>query len=116
MLVADDEQRVSEPLEPSLERLRVELALDHEGRAIAVARELLVRRFDGRFPQGPSFRERVPGDDRCDSAEELDQPRRPGIDDARLAEDVQLILRLLDDLLPTLDEQLEQRCRGPRML
>src|SRR5439155_12918396 len=41
--VADDEQRVAEPLELALERVRVELlALDHEDGAVAVARELLV--------------------------------------------------------------------------
>ena len=52
--VADDEQRVAERLELGLERVGVEaLALDHEHRAVAVARELLVDRLEARAPRAP---------------------------------------------------------------
>ena len=45
--VADDEQRVAEPLELALERVRVEVvALDDEDRAVAVLGQLLVDRVE----------------------------------------------------------------------
>jgi len=52
VLVSDDQQRVTQPFVLALERVRVEVSLDHEGRAVAEARELLMRRLDGRRLHG----------------------------------------------------------------
>src|SRR5206468_1994390 len=73
--VADDEQRVSEPLELPFERSAVEpVALDHEGRAVAKARELPVHRC-GRKREGGRWRGKLLArDGRREPTHELHEP------------------------------------------
>ena len=105
--VADDEQRVAEPLELLLERVRVELvALDHERRAVAEARQLLVDRLDADAPRLERRRRQLlAGHGRGDAAHELQQPRAARVDDAGVAEDVELLRRARDGLLAAADER-----------
>ena len=111
--VADDEQRVAEPVEPCLERLAIEaLSLDDEHRAVPEARELLVYRVDAEaFRRHRRFGNRLARDDRRHATHDLEQARPARVDDARVAEDVELLLRQLDRALPALDERVEQLAR-----
>jgi len=45
------------------------------------------------------FRQRFAGEVGGDAANDLDEPGRPGVDDACLAEDLELVARLLDRLV-----------------
>ena len=108
--VADDEQRVTELLHLRLDRIAVEVvAFDHERRAVAVLRELLMNRVD---VQLFAFERRVgqtfAGDSRSDAAHDLEQTRSARVDDSRLAEDGELFGRARDGLLPAPDEPREQ--------
>ena len=99
LAVADDEQRVAEPLELALERVGVELvALDEEGRAVAVAGELLVDRVDagllGSTAGARAAARRVARGD--DAAHDLGEPGAARVDDAGLAEHVELLRRARD--------------------
>ena len=116
VFVPDHEQGISEPLELRLERVGLEITLDHEGRAVAKARELLVRRLDGRSLDRRRLRQRLTADDRCDPAQELDKPCGAGVHDARLAQDVELLLRARDCLLTPRHQELEQLGNRPRSL
>ena len=85
--VADDEQRVAEPLELALERVGVEpLALDHEHRAVAVLRQLLVDGVEARLVRvlGRRLRDRLAGERGGDAADDLEQPGAARVDDAGL--------------------------------
>ena len=87
-LAADDEDRVAELLELALEHTRVErFALDDEARAEAKTRELVADRLERR-----GLRRRRAAATR-ETAHELDEPRRAGVDDARLAQDRQQLAR-----------------------
>ena len=109
LLVTDDQERVSETLQVGLDAVGVELALDHERRAVPEARELLVRGLDRRLPcnQGGAG-ERLSADRGRDPAHELDEAGRPRIDDPGLAQDVELFLRAGNRFLAPCDEELEQ--------
>src|SRR6185503_6033901 len=104
--VADNEQRVPEVLELLFDSIAVEVvALDHESGAVAVGRELLVNRLDvqllacgGCCGQGLASRRRG------EAAHNLEQARAARVDDAGLAQDVELFRRSRNRLLPTLDD------------
>ena len=115
--VADDEERVAELLQLGLERLRVEpLALDHEHRAVAELRELLVDRVEARLVGllDGGVRDRLAGNRRSDAAHDLEQAGSAGVDDTGLAEDGELVGRPRQRLLTALDEPLQQRGRLER--
>ena len=110
--VADHEQRVAQLVQLRLERLGVELlALDHEDGAVAELGELLVdcveaclvSLFDRRV------RDRFPGQRRRDAADDLEQAGSAGVDDARLAQHVELVGRTGERVLAALDQLLQQR-------
>ena len=108
LLVTDDQERVSETLQVGLDAVGVELALDHERRAVPEARELLVGGRDRRLLDGRRLREWLSADRGRDPAHELDQAGGPRIDDPRLAEHVELFLRAGNRFLAPCDEELEQ--------
>ena len=113
-LVADDDERVAELLELRLEPVAVErVALDDEDGAVAVAGRLEVDRLDaGRRLDRRRGRHRLAGDGAGHPAQELDEPGAARVDDARLAQDVELLGRAGDGLLPVpheLDEQVAER-------
>ena len=92
---ADHEQGVAELQELGLELVRVDaIALHEERRAVAELRQLLVDRLEGdrleeRCGRGQLLAAHVRGD----AAHDLDQAGAPGVDDASLLEDVQLLRR-----------------------
>ena len=93
--VADDEERVTEPLELVLERVGVErIALDHEDGAVAVLGELLVHRLErqGGLLDG-RLRDDLTGDGGPHAADDLEQPCAAGVDDAGLLQDREQIRR-----------------------
>ena len=113
-LVADDEQRVAEPLELRLEPVAIEcLSLDHEDGAVAVARGLEVDRVHaGRCLGDGRGRQRLAGDRAGHAAQELDEPGSARVHDPRFPQDVELLGRSGHGLLPVpheLDEQVAER-------
>ena len=113
--VADDEQRVAEPLQLRLERVRVELlALDEDDRAVAVARQLLMDRVESDSLRRLGFRQRLARDAGRDPAKDLDEPGAAGVDDSRLAEHGQLLGRPPDRVLAPLDH-VEEEVRDGRL-
>ena len=96
------------------------LALDDEDGAVAVARELLVDRVGARpLELGRRLGHRLAGDRGGDAAHELEQPRPARVDDARLAQHVELLRRPRDRLLAAtdeLDEQVAERRAAGRAL
>ena len=54
------------------------------------------------------LRQRLAGQVRRDAAHDLDEPGRPGVDDARLAEDLELVARLLDRFVAPAHELCEE--------
>ena len=60
--------------------------------------------------------QRLSGDDRGDSTQELDEAGGTGVDDARLAQDVELLLGAGDGFLAPRHQKLEQRADRPRLL
>ena len=109
--VADDEQGVAEPRELRFDLVRVELvALDHERRAVAVARQLLVDRVRAELLALDRRRgQLLAGDGRGEPAHDLQESRAAGVDDARLAEDVELLRRARERLLATPHDRRQQR-------
>ena len=115
--VADDEEGVAELIELAFECDGVEVfALDEERRAVAEAREFLVDGVDadlvlvrGRLGQ------RLARHDRGDAAEDLRQAGASRVDDAGLAQHLQLLRRALDRLLGRLD-QLAHQVRNGRIV
>ena len=92
--IADDEQRVAEPLQLALERVGVErVALDEEGRAVAVARELLVDRVDACLlgVDGGRLRRLLARRRGDHAAQDLGEPCSARVDDPGLAEHVELL-------------------------
>src|SRR2546423_4941929 len=116
MFVSDDEQRVAKSLVLGLERVRIELSLDHEGGAIAKPRELLVRRLDRCSLHRRLLGQRLSGDDRRDPAQQLDEARGAGVDDTGLTQDVELLLRASDGFFSAGHQELEQLGDRPRLL
>src|SRR6266511_5734675 len=107
--VSDDEQRVSERLQLRLDSLRVEIiALDHEPGAIAIARELLVCGLDPDLLVRRRFGQLLTGRRGRDSAEDLDESRRPRIDDSGLAQHVEHLPRACDTVLAAPDDRREE--------
>ena len=103
--VADDEERVAERREPPLERGSPRaVALDDEDRAVAVAGGLLVDRLRGERLGLDRLRQRLAGDVGRDAADDLDEPGATCVDDAGLAQDFELVSRLLDSLVAAADE------------
>src|SRR5207247_10028263 len=104
--IADDEQRIPELLELLLDSLAVEVvALDHESRAVAVGRELLVNCLDvellarrGCFGQGLACRRR------SQAAHDLEQARAARVDNPSLAQHLELLRRPRYGLFATLHE------------
>ncbi len=108
--VADHQERVPEALELVLDRAGVEVfSLDHERRAVPVARELMVDRLDADLPElGCSLRKRLAGDGCGKAADDLEQAGTPCVHDTSLAQNGELVGRSRDRLLPTADERGEQ--------
>ena len=107
--VADDEQRVAEPLELALQGRRVEIGtLDHEARAVAELRQLLMHGLDRQVRGGRGLRELLSGDRGRETAHELQETGAARVDHARPAEDVELLLGLRDGLLAAPHESREQ--------
>ena len=107
--VADDHQRVAEPLELALERGLVEvLALDDERRAVAEARLRLVDRFGRELLPGRLRRQLLARQRRGEPRTSLDQARAARVDDAGLAQDVELLGGARDRLLPAPDDRAEE--------
>ena len=108
--IADDEQRVAELEQLGLDRVVVEvLAFDHEHGAVAVLRQLLVNRVDVQLlALRRRFRQLLACGRRCETADDLEQADAAGIDDARFAEDRELLRRARDRLLAAADEPGEQ--------
>ncbi len=108
-VVADDEQRVAELLQLAFERVGVEvLALDDEDGAVPELRELLMDRVEaelllelGRLGQRLARQRGV------DPADDLDEPRRAGVDDARLLQHRQHVARLRDRVVAARDDRRE---------
>ena len=89
--VADDEERVADPLELGLERVGVQaLALDDEDRAVAELGQLEVDRIeaDGVRLDG-RVRDLLPGGAVDHPARDLDETCAPGVHDAGVAKDVE---------------------------
>ena len=110
--IADDEQRVAELLELALELLALQaFALDHERRAVAELRELLVDRVEPERLAGRRFRDRLAGRGRREPAHDLDETRAARVHDARVAQDVEHVLRAREGLLTGVHE-LDEELRG----
>ena len=90
---ADDEERVAELRQLALELLGIDrLALDEEGRAVAVARELLMHGLERESARNRlELGERLAADVRRDPAQELQHAGSARIDHPGLSENVQLI-------------------------
>ena len=90
---ADDEERVAELRQLALELLGIDrLALDEEGRAVAVARELLMHGLERESARNClELGERLAADVRRDPAQELQHAGSARIDHPGLSENVQLI-------------------------
>ena len=109
-------ERVAELLELGLERLAVErVSLDHEDGAVAVARQLEVDRVEPRRLAGDLGRGghglAADGSPRRRGASST-RPGAARVDDARLAQNLELLGRAGDRVLPApheLDEQLAER-------
>ena len=104
--VADDEERIADLSELAFEPLCVQIVpRDDEGRAVAVARELLVDRVD---PEGVACdldrRDLLAGHTGREPAHDLEQARAAGIDDTGLAKLVEQLGRPRDGLLATSDD------------
>src|SRR5439155_4139080 len=101
-----DEQRIAELLELVLDPVAVEIvALDHEGRAVAVGRELLVNGLDvellafrRRFGQG------LAGRRGSKTTHDFEQARAPCVDNSSLPQHLEPLRRPRDGLFPTPDE------------
>ena len=113
--VSDDEERIAESLQLALELLAHEaVALDDERRAVAELRELLVDRVDAELGARRRLGDRLAGGRRGNAAEDLDEPRAAGVDDACVPQDVEHVLRACERLLAgmhELDEELFDRLR-----
>ena len=110
-LVSDDEDGVAEFLEPWPEGATVEAhAGDDEVRAIAVAAVLVVRAriARGRVVRHPGRDGGVSAQARDHAGEDHDEAVGPGVDDAGLAQDLELIGSPGDRGLPLADRVLEQ--------
>ncbi len=107
--VADDEQRVADPLQLALETVGVEpVALHHEDGAVAVLRELLVDRLDAELAiVHRRLRQRRAVERRRNAADDLDQAGGARIDDSCLAEHRQHVARPLDRVVPARDDRLQ---------
>src|SRR4029077_3076403 len=115
--VADHDERVPELLESGLEAVAIKpLALDHEDGAVAIAGGLEVHRVRSGGLARDLWRGRqsLARDRAGQTAEKLDEPRAARVDDPRLSQDVELVRRARDGLLPVpheLYEQLSERLR-----
>src|SRR5207253_7901420 len=100
-VVADDEQRVAEPVELRLEGVAAQVgALDEEDRAVLETRQLLVDRLEAEMLlHRGRLRDRLAADERRDSAHELEQTCTARVDDARVAEHLALLGSARDRLL-----------------
>ena len=118
-LVADDDERVAEALEPRLELVAIErLPLDDEDGAVAIARRIEVDGIhpDGRGRNGGRRGHRLARDRAGQPAQQLDEARTARVHDARLAQYLELLRGAGEGLLPVpheVDEQLAERL-GPR--
>src|SRR4029450_162850 len=75
--IADDEQRIAEGCELSLEEVAIErIALDDEDSAVPIAGAFLVNRVRGQRDRRGGLRERLAGDVRGDPPRALDAPPR----------------------------------------
>ncbi len=111
--VADDHQRVAEPFELALERGLVEVvSLDDERRAVAEARLRLVDRLRRELLLGRLGRQLLARQRGGDPPDQLDQARAARVDHARLAQDVELLGRACDRLLPAPDNGCEKLREG----
>ena len=108
--VADDEERVADPLELTLERVLVELlALDDEHRAVAELGELLVDRVEAeRLRLDRSLGELLAGCAVDHPARDLDEPGASGVDDAGVAQDVEHLGRARDRVLAGGEDRAQQ--------
>jgi hypothetical protein len=107
--VADDEQRIAEGCELSLEEVAIErIALDDEDGAVPIAGAFLVNRVRGQRDRRGGLRERLAGDVRGDPAQDLDEPRGTRIDDACLPEHLELLLRPGHRSVSVFDERVQQ--------
>ena len=109
-LVARHEERVAQRLEPAVERVEIErLALDHEDRAVAVLRLLVVDRLLRQLLRDVGhLGERLARQLVEDAAHELEEPRAARIDDTGLAELVEHLGRPLDGVLAARDDPGER--------
>ena len=110
--VADDEERVAEPVQLRLERLRVEpLAFDHEDGAVTVFGELLVDGVEARRVGvlRRRVRNRLAGEGGGDAADDLEQPGPARVDDSGLPQDLELVGRARERVLTALDQLLQER-------
>ena len=108
-VVADHEQRVSERRQVAFQIRAFEpLAFDDEARAVAVARSRQVHgvRRQGRRRCG--LGERLAREVRGDPAHDLDEARGSGVDDARVPQLLELLLRPGDSLVAVGDEGGEE--------
>ena len=99
--IAHDEQRIAEVGELILQGRAVEPAsLDDEDGAIAVARELLVDGAEVQLLLDRRVGDRLAGDDGRNAADDLEQARAAGVDDAGVPEHVEQLRRSLDRVRP----------------
>ena len=114
--IAYHEERIPERLELLLQRGAVEpAALDDEDGAVAVARELLVNRFEIQRSLDRGVRYRLARDDSRDAADDLEQARAACVDDACRPEYVEQLGSALDRVRASENDggnQLARRSAG----
>ena len=108
--VADDEQRVAEPLEPAFELLDLQaFTLDDEDRAVAVPGLLQMNGLDAdRRRVGRGFRQRLSRRTRGKPARDLEQARPARVDDAGFLQDREQLRSPCDCLLSTRDDAAQE--------
>ena len=99
--VADDEERVADPLELGLERVLVQaVPFDDEDRAVAELGQLQVNRIEAeRLRLDGRFRDLLPGRAVDHSARDLDETCATGVHDAGVAKDVEHLGRAHESIL-----------------
>ena len=112
--VTDDEQRVAELLQLSLERFAVEfLPFDQEHGAVAELRQLLMDRVVAQVLLDPRrLGDRFAGHGRGDAAHELEEACAARVDDTGVFQDLQLLRRAREGVLTAahqVEEQLAER-------
>src|SRR4029450_13755131 len=92
--VADDEQRIAEGCELSLEEVAIErIALDDEDGAVPIAGAFLVNRVRRQRHRRGGLWERLARDVRGDPPQDLDEPRGTRLADAALPQHLPLLPR-----------------------